>query len=133
MSRYKVSRYIGLTPQVYDVTGPDNQVIARMWSSNEEEVAHLARFIEAHDEIIDILSDAAYDYGDQAVNLIEMRALLQRLDLLARVGMVESGDLTEMRALLQRLGVYSAKLDEYDEKAKAAGRGGTITPEGEAI
>jgi hypothetical protein len=83
MSRYKVSRYVGLTPLVYDVTGPGNQVIARMWSSNEDEVAHLARFIEAYDEIVEALHAASDDSlcrRQSAATVTQIVTLLNRID-----------------------------------------------------
>lgn len=80
MSRYKVSRYVGLTPLVYDVTGPGNQVIARMWSSNEDEVAHLARFIEVHDQIVLVLRGAMHVLGPKDCFTPIIEKLINRID-----------------------------------------------------
>ena len=78
MSRYRVEPC--KVSKTFNIYGSGGQVLGYIYKTDDPEILRFKRYIEAHDEIIDVLSDAVFDYGDQAINLIEMGTLLKRLD-----------------------------------------------------
>ena len=98
MSRYRIDEPIPTSTTAH-IYGPDGQVLGQIYRADDTESLRLKRLIEAHDEIVTVLRDAAkigfdiaaiallpeklqgdFDYGDAFNFFNQVGVLLERLD-----------------------------------------------------
>ena len=64
MSRYRVDEPIPTSTTAH-IYGPEGQVLGQIYRTNDTESERLKRFIEAHDEILDVLRDISQALHEQ--------------------------------------------------------------------
>jgi hypothetical protein len=79
MSRYRVEEPIPTSTTAH-IYGPDGQVLGQIYRAEDPESLRFKRFIEAHDEIIDALLDAASAIVFSLVRTNQIDTLIERIN-----------------------------------------------------
>jgi hypothetical protein len=81
MSRYRVDEPIPTSTTAH-IYGPDGRVLGQIYRANDPESLRFKRFIEAHDEIIDALLDAAIELHEAglSVRTNQIDTLIERIN-----------------------------------------------------
>ena len=81
MSRYRVEEPIPTSTTAH-IYGPDGQVLGQIYRADDTESLRLKRFIEAHDEIFDLLRSAANELHewDAFHETNQIDALIERIN-----------------------------------------------------